>query len=346
MARGNNGTRRPKPNLLITGTPGTGKSTTASALAEATNLRYICVGDLVKEKNLHDGWDNEFGCHIINEDLVCDELEDVMVEGGNIVDYHGCDFFPQRWFDRVVVLRTENSIFCFVTLAGSDCVLNQSRGYSGTKLSNNLECELYQILLEEACDSYEEEIVTALQSVRQNDSTRAIATEKSAESFCLTVFPTGLLVLRSFSSVASKTLLKVGDVLRETRVFSSEDVKAYAEVSHDWNPLHFDPESARKAGFENRLVHGMLVSSMFPRIISAQFPGAVYVSQSLHFRSPVYVGDEILGLVQATALRETKNKYIVKFSTKCFENHNELVVIDGEATAILPNLEMLHNLKS
>lgn len=86
-----------------------------------------------------------------------------------------------------------------------------------------------------------------------------------------TVFPTGLLVLRSFSSVASKTLLKVGDVLRETRVFSSEDVKAYAEVSHDWNPLHFDPESARKAGFENRLVHGMLVSSMFPRIISAQF---------------------------------------------------------------------------
>lgn len=39
-------------------------------------------------------------------------------------------------------------------------------------------------------------------------------------------------------------------------------------------------------------------------------PGAVYVSQSLHFRSPVYIGDEILGLVQATALRETKNKFM------------------------------------
>ncbi|XP_010456276.1 PREDICTED: uncharacterized protein LOC104737724 [Camelina sativa] len=157
-----------------------------------------------------------------------------------------------------------------------------------------------------------------------------------------TFLPTYLLVSRCcFSSVTSKTLLKVGDVLRETRVFSSEDVKAYAEVSHDWNPLHFDPESARKAGFDNRLVHGMLVSSMFPRIISAHFPGAVYVSQSLHFRSPVYVGDEILGLVQATALRATKNKYIVKFSTKCFKNHNETVVLDGEATAVLPTLEML-----
>ncbi|XP_010541353.1 PREDICTED: uncharacterized protein LOC104814842 [Tarenaya hassleriana] len=151
---------------------------------------------------------------------------------------------------------------------------------------------------------------------------------------------TKLCAFRYFSSVASQTL-KVGDVLRETRVFSSEDVKDYAEVSHDWNLLHFNPETAHKAGFENRLVHGMLVASMFPRIISAHFPGAVYVSQNLHFRSPVYVGDEILGSVQATALRETKKKFIVKFSTKCFKSHDELLVIDGEATAILPNLEML-----
>ncbi|KAF3513601.1 hypothetical protein F2Q69_00000951 [Brassica cretica] len=135
--------------------------------------------------------------------------------------------------------------------------------------------------------------------------------------------------------------LKVGDVLREPRVFTSEDVKGYAEVSHDWNPLHFDQESARKAGFENPLVHGVLVSSMFPHIISSHFPGAVYVSQTLHFRSPVYVGDDILGIVQATALRETKNKYIVKFSTKCIKKHSELLVLDGDATAILPNLEML-----
>lgn len=41
---------------------------------------------------------------------VCDELEDIMEEGGNIVDYHGCDFFPERWFDRVVVLQTDNTV--------------------------------------------------------------------------------------------------------------------------------------------------------------------------------------------------------------------------------------------
>ncbi|KAL1217913.1 Adenylate kinase isoenzyme 6 -like protein [Cardamine amara subsp. amara] len=171
MSRANNGSGRPKPNLLITGTPGTGKSTTASALAEATNLRYICIGDLVKEKNLHDGWDDKFGCYIINEDLVCDELEDVMVGGGNIVDYHGCDFFPERWFDGVVVLQTENSVL-YDRLT--------RRGYSGTKLSNNIECEIFQVLLEEAKESYQEAIVVALQSNTIEDISNNVAllTEK------------------------------------------------------------------------------------------------------------------------------------------------------------------------
>ncbi|MED6223562.1 Adenylate kinase isoenzyme 6 [Stylosanthes scabra] len=92
------------------GTPGTGKTTTCTALTEATQLRHINVGDLVKEKNLHDGWDDDLDCYVINEDLVCDELEDQMEEGGNIVDYYGCDLFPERWFDCVVVLQTDNTV--------------------------------------------------------------------------------------------------------------------------------------------------------------------------------------------------------------------------------------------
>ncbi|GMN24611.1 hypothetical protein TIFTF001_000639 [Ficus carica] len=103
--------KRKKPNILVTGTPGTGKTTTSSALSESTQLRHICVGDLVKEKNLHDGWDADLDCYVINEDLVCDELEDFMEEGGNIVDYHGCDFFPERWFDLVdivMALKSDN----------------------------------------------------------------------------------------------------------------------------------------------------------------------------------------------------------------------------------------------
>ena len=40
---------------------------------------------------------------------VIDEMEDVMTDGGNIVDYHGCELFPERWFDIVFVLRTDNT---------------------------------------------------------------------------------------------------------------------------------------------------------------------------------------------------------------------------------------------
>ncbi|PKI62583.1 hypothetical protein CRG98_017005 [Punica granatum] len=80
--------------------------------------------------------------------------------------------------------------------------------------------------------------------------------------------------LRRFSS--SGPLIQTGDVLRENRVFSDEDVRAYSKVSHDTNPLHFDSEHARALGFEDRLVHGMLVASLFPRIISSNFCEARY----------------------------------------------------------------------
>ncbi|KAL6979366.1 hypothetical protein U1Q18_021031 [Sarracenia purpurea var. burkii] len=68
-------------------------------------------------------------------------------------------------------------------------------------------------------------------------------------------------------------------------------------------------------------------------------PGAVYVSQSLQFVSPVYVGDEIIGEVQAANIRAIKNKYLVKFKTKC-SKYGDNLVIDGEAMAILPSLAM------
>ncbi|XAR59414.1 Enoyl-CoA hydratase 2 [Bertholletia excelsa] len=138
-------------------------------------------------------------------------------------------------------------------------------------------------------------------------------------------------------SSLSAPILKSGDILKQARIFSNSDVVEYSRLSHDSNPLHFSKECARNAGFEDRLVPGMLVASLFPRIIASHFPGAVYVSQTLHFRSPVYIGEEIIGEIEATNIKAIKNKYLAKFKTKCLK-HDNLLVIDGEATAILPNL--------
>ncbi|KAL9237004.1 hypothetical protein vseg_011598 [Gypsophila vaccaria] len=79
---------------------------------------------------------------------------------------------------------------------------------------------------------------------------------------------------------------------------------------------------------------------MFPRIIATHFPGAVYISQSLQFKQPVYIGEEISGEVQVTTMRDFKTKHLVKFSTKCFKQKGCLLVLDGEATAILPTLHL------
>ncbi|XP_038661334.1 adenylate kinase isoenzyme 6 isoform X2 [Scyliorhinus canicula] len=99
-----------QPNVLLTGTPGVGKTTLGKELAGRTGLTYINVGELAKEGNLYEGYDEEYSCPILDEDRVVDELDDKMSEGGIIVDYHGCDFFPERWFHIVFVLRTDNSI--------------------------------------------------------------------------------------------------------------------------------------------------------------------------------------------------------------------------------------------
>ncbi|PIM97525.1 adenylate kinase [Handroanthus impetiginosus] len=90
-----------------------------------------------------------------------------MEEGGNIVDHHGCDFFPERWFDHIVVLQTDNSVL-YDRLT--------KRGYTGKKLSNNIECEIFQVLLEEAKDSYPEDIVVALRSDSIEDVDRNVST--------------------------------------------------------------------------------------------------------------------------------------------------------------------------
>ncbi|KVI00125.1 MaoC-like domain-containing protein [Cynara cardunculus var. scolymus] len=123
---------------------------------------------------------------------------------------------------------------------------------------------------------------------------------------------------------SSDSYLKSGDRLKQTRIFSSQDLVEFSKLSFDANPLHLDPEFARNAGFKDRVVPGML-------------PGAVYASQTLHFRSPVYVEEEITGEVEATSIRESKKKYIAKFTTRCF-NNTGVLVLDGEAMAVLPTL--------
>ena len=61
---------RSRPNILITGTPGTGKTVLGTELSKRTGINYINIGDFAKENNFYEGWDDERQCHVLGEDCV------------------------------------------------------------------------------------------------------------------------------------------------------------------------------------------------------------------------------------------------------------------------------------
>lgn len=61
---------RTQPNIIITGTPGVGKTTHCEQLAERTGLKHLSVNEVVKDKGCHEGWDDELKTWIVDEDKV------------------------------------------------------------------------------------------------------------------------------------------------------------------------------------------------------------------------------------------------------------------------------------
>lgn len=148
------------PNILITGTPGTGKSTLSSEISDLSSLEWINISEIAKANNWFEEYDANLACHVLDDDKVIEELEEKMQEGGKIVDYHGCDLFPEEWFDIVFVLTTDNTLL-YDRL--------KRRGYNGKKLENNIQCEIFQTLLDEARNAYKENIVYQLISNTPDD---------------------------------------------------------------------------------------------------------------------------------------------------------------------------------
>ncbi|KAL8376383.1 hypothetical protein RB595_007459 [Gaeumannomyces hyphopodioides] len=146
---------RTLPNIIVTGTPGVGKTTHCEVLAQRTGLKHLSVNQVVKDKQCHEGWDDEYQSWIVDEDKLLDAIEDEAKAGGCIIDWHACDLFPKSWIDLVVVLRVDSTtLYDRLT----------ERKYPEAKLQENLDSEIMEVLLQEARDSYDEEIVVELQS--------------------------------------------------------------------------------------------------------------------------------------------------------------------------------------
>jgi acyl dehydratase len=125
----------------------------------------------------------------------------------------------------------------------------------------------------------------------------------------------------------------VGDSYDTIRCFTAAEVGQFASLTHDSNPMHTDPDFAAKGRFGACVVHGMLVGSLFGAIVGQRFPGAIYLSQSLEFRKPVFVGETVRATIQVQGVRASGR--MLDFETQCTNQKGELVVTGG-ARCLLP----------
>ncbi len=129
--------------------------------------------------------------------------------------------------------------------------------------------------------------------------------------------------------------VEVGATARRTKTFTNEDVRGFAQVSGDTNPIHLDAAYAAGTPFGQRIVHGMLTASLISAALANDLPGegTVYLSQTLQFKAPVFIGDTITATVEVTKFREDRR--IATLTTTCV-NQDGKIVLTGEAVVMAP----------
>ena len=127
--------------------------------------------------------------------------------------------------------------------------------------------------------------------------------------------------------------LKIGDTVSIKKLFSQEEVLAYAKSFHDTNPVHFNFEYAAKTIFKKPIVQGLFVSSLFGGLLGSKLPGkgTIHLGQTLQFLKPVYVNEEVEAIIRIISIRS--DKPVITFQATCIKENGE-IAITGEAVVI------------
>lgn len=130
--------------------------------------------------------------------------------------------------------------------------------------------------------------------------------------------------------------LSVGQSASLTRKLTSEQIQAFALVTHDYNPAHLDEEYANNSMFKGVIGHGMWAAGLISALLGTKFPGlgTIYLNQSLSFRRPVYPNDTLTATLTVKSKDDEK-----KWVTLACEvtNQDGKAVVTGEAQVIAPS---------
>ena len=128
--------------------------------------------------------------------------------------------------------------------------------------------------------------------------------------------------------------IKIGMSATYTQTITDADVKCFAGLSGDRNPVHMDEDYAKKSRFKKRIAHGMISASFFSALFGTKIPGegCVYTRQSLNFKRPIYINDTVEAVVTVISIDLEKRRVV--FETICKVDGK--VAIDGEAELYIP----------
>ena len=136
------------------------------------------------------------------------------------------------------------------------------------------------------------------------------------------------------SGVAYFDEITYGMSAEVSRIISEQDVISFAEVTGDMNPIHMDVNYASNSIFGQRVAHGMLVAGFISAVFGSNFPGTgwIYVDQSLQFKRPVFINDEVKVAVKVKRL--IPEKRMVNFGV--IARVANKTVITGDSTLLSP----------
>jgi 3-hydroxybutyryl-CoA dehydratase len=128
--------------------------------------------------------------------------------------------------------------------------------------------------------------------------------------------------------------LEVGQEASLSNTVSEADISAFADVSGDRNPVHLDAAYAASTMFKERIAHGMLSAAYISAVFGMKLPGpgAIYLSQTMNFKAPVKIGDEVVTTVKVAELIPEKKRAV--FDCVCTVNGKP--VVQGEAVLMVP----------
>lgn len=135
--------------------------------------------------------------------------------------------------------------------------------------------------------------------------------------------------------MAAEFSYQPGDGFSYERHISADDVRQFAEIVGDLNPVHLDEGFADKSFFKKRIVHGAFLAGLISKVLGMDFPGqgAIYISQNSVFKRPVYVDTTVKVEVKVTEALTEKRRLVLDTNVL---NENGEICLKGSATIWIP----------